>query len=505
MSRRSDSSPEVRLTVNGATFLLSTIVPFGAWGKLRHSTRLNGSWAASWSIPNTTTWRHPALVYGARVEIVLGPIVIWSGLLEEPDWDSGQFVAIGACREAETTFGLDSLGNASTKPNEVIDAAIAAGDLTWIRIGDFGATAVGDPSPTAGLVTLTSILDTWAKKNGSRWYVNELRQLVIAPLDENTPKWLIVPGSGVLGSASEQRVDRIYARYIDSTTGRRTTIVYPSTGPARVKKPADFTKDGAMTAAAAQTMAQSLWNENNAGRSGFTNGWTLTRGQITTIGGAVADGALVKAGDPAAGLGLADTRGLAQNTLVVLGDTEYDWEDDELQANPNGLVDRDTDSVLEQVGNLAVSALARSSATVGALDNLGYSSSSPVNGGNIALGINSGDVEIAKWTVPSIPAGARRAYINAIVNARCPAGNQAVLYRLWWSGNGGAVWVEVAFAYVHNHSDATQTLGAALSGFVDFPAGVAANQLQFRLLAATGGGAGNTNFGMINMHATFFG
>lgn len=362
MSRRSDSSPEVRLTVNGATFLLSTIVPFGAWGKLRHTTRLNGSWAASWSIPNTTTWRHPALVYGARVEIVLGPIVIWSGLLEEPDWDSGQFVAIGACREAETTFGLDSLGNASTKPNEVIDAAIAAGDLTWIRVGDFGTTAVGDPSPTAGLVTLTSILDTWAKKNGSRWYVNELRQLVIAPLDENTPKWLIVPGSGVLGSASEQRVDRIYARYIDSATGRRTTIVYPSTGPARVKKPADFTKDGAMTAAAAQTMAQSLWNENNAGRSGFTNGWTLTRGQITTIGGAVADGALVKAGDPAAGLGLADTRGLAQNTLVVLGDTEYDWEDDELQANPNGLVDRDTDSVLEQVGNLAVAALTAATA-----------------------------------------------------------------------------------------------------------------------------------------------
>jgi hypothetical protein len=366
MSRRGDTRPEVRLTTaDGTTFLLSSIVPKGAWGKLRHSFRLNGAWAASWSIPNTTTWRHPALVYGVRVEIVLGPIVVWSGTLEEPDWDAGTFTAIGAAREAETTFGLDALGNASTKPNEAIDTAIAAGDLTWTRVGDFGNTAVGDASGTDGVVSLTSILDAWAKKNNSRWYVNEMRQLIIAPLDENTPKYLIVPGSGVLGSASEQRVDRIYARYIDSTTGRRTTVVYPTAGPARVKRPADFTKDGAMTAADAQTRVQTLWTQNNAGRSGFTNGWTLTHGQITYLGGGLADGALVKAGETVAALGLPDTRGLAQNTLVVLGDTDYDWEDDELQANPNGLVDRDPESVLTQVGNLAAEALARSAAGQG--------------------------------------------------------------------------------------------------------------------------------------------
>lgn len=130
-------------------------------------------------------------------------------------------------------------------------------------------------------------------------------------------------------------------------------------------------------------------------------------------------------------------------------------------------------------------------------------SSAPVNGGNIALGINSGDVEIAKWSTQA-PAAATRAFINAEVNARCPAGNQAVGYRLWYTVNAGTNWAELVTAYVHNHNDAFQALGVVLSGFVDFPAGLAVNQLQFRLLAATGGGAGNTNFGMINMHTTWF-
>lgn len=83
MSRRTATRPEVR--VGG--FWLSSIAPQG-WGQLEHSTRTNGSWQASWTIPIVRTWRHPALVYGAKVEVFLGPICIWSGTLEEPNWDS---------------------------------------------------------------------------------------------------------------------------------------------------------------------------------------------------------------------------------------------------------------------------------------------------------------------------------------------------------------------------------------------------------------------------------
>lgn len=138
----------------------------------------------------------------------------------------------------------------------------------------------------------------------------------------------------------------------------------------------------------------------------------------------------------------------------------------------------------------------------GKITHAGWASSSPVNGGNIQLGVNSGQVEIAKWSTQA-PAGASRVLLSAQVNARCPAGNQAVAYDIWWSGNAGAIWVAVASCYVHNHNDGGQALGCSMTTIIDFPPDLAANQLQFRFLAATGGGAGITYFGMINMHATW--
>lgn len=356
MSRRTTTRPEIRLTVNGVSFWLSSIVPQG-WGELEHSTRTNGSWDASWKIPANPlvrNWTHPALVYGALVEIMLGPSVVWSGLLDEPNWEDGTFSASGASREAETTLGLDGSGNSSTAPNVVIDAAIAAGDLTWTRIGDFGTTPVGESD--GGLVSLSSILDAWALANDSRWFVNAQRQLVIQPVDEAVANWLVVPGSGVLGSSSDERADRIYARYTDSATGLRATTFYPPTGTARVKKPIDLTDRGAMSAAEAQGIAQAKWNELQ-GRSGWTNGLTLVNGQVTTVGGGKADLALIQAGETFCLLGVPDVRGVLHNTNIVLAETHYTWEDDELQANPVGLAARDTEGALEQIGNLAVAAL----------------------------------------------------------------------------------------------------------------------------------------------------
>ncbi|UUW88407.1 hypothetical protein [Pimelobacter simplex] len=366
MSRRTTTRPEVRITANGAAFWLSTIVPF-TWGELKHSTRTNGSWQASWTIPIVPNWRHPALVYGAAVEIFLGPVCVWAGSLEEPNWDAGEFVAIGACRDAETNPGLTSLGVASTVPNVVVDAAIADGGLAgWTRVGDLGATAVGQADGTGGLVSISSILDAAAQEAGvgTRWVVNEQRQVLMSPVDETKPTWHVIPGSGVLGSAAEERVDRIYVRYIDATTGRRATVSYPTSGPARMKRTADITDRGLKTVAQATAIAQDEWNKLQ-GRSGWTNGLTLTAGQVTTPGGAIADLALVRAGDTVRLLGVPDARGLAQNTDVVLAETDYDWADDQLQANPVGRAARDENSVLEQVGNLAVDASTRASAGSG--------------------------------------------------------------------------------------------------------------------------------------------
>lgn len=353
MSRRSVTRPEVR--VGG--FWLSSIAPQG-WGQLKHATRKNGAWQVSWTIPDTRTWRHPALAYGAPVELMLGPVCLAAATLEEPDWDAGQFVALGACRDGETAVSITAGGATTTKPNTAIDAAIARGVVSWTRVGDFGTTAVGDIDSGGGLVTLQSVLDAWAEENDSNWAVDNQRNLVIAPTDETTVDWLIVPGSGVLGSAAEERVDRIFVRYVDSTTHRRATISYPASTPAGgVEKPVDITDRGPMTSAKATSIATGMWSDLQ-GRSGWTNGLTLKGGQITTLGGVEADLALPKAGDTARLLGVPDQRGVALHTDIVIGDTEYDWEEDEIQVNPEGLAARDVESVLEQVGNLAVDAAA---------------------------------------------------------------------------------------------------------------------------------------------------
>lgn len=355
MSRRTATRPEV--WVGG--FKLSGIAPRG-WGELRHSTRVNGAWEASWSIPFAGNWRHPALVYGALVEIRFGPLVIWSGSLTEPDWDAGLFVATGASRDGEDAVAMTGAEVASTAPNTVIDAAIARGVVSWKRDGDFGTTPVGNVNDLGGLASLSSVLDAWAQVNGSGWFVTPDRRLIIKPVSESEPKWFVTPGSGVLGSADEDRADRVFVVYVNSTTGGYSKASYPATTPVSgVERPVDLTDRGPMTPAVALTTAESIWNERLAGRSGWTNGLTLKRGQVTTRGGIEADLALIQAGDSIRLQGVPDPRGLEQHLDVVIGDTDYEWTDDENQVNPVGLAARDRDSVLEQVKTLAVEAKAR--------------------------------------------------------------------------------------------------------------------------------------------------
>lgn len=354
MSRRSTTRPEIR--VGG--FRLSSIAPQG-WAELRHTTRPTGVWEVSWSIPKTWRWRHPALVRGALVELMHGPICIGTCTLDEPDWDAGKFVALGSCRDGETAVSITAAGETTTKPNTAIDAAIARGVVSWTRLDDFGTTAVGELDSGGGLVTLQSVLDAWAQENESGWAVDNQRHLIIRELDETTVDWLVVPGSGVLGSAAEERVDRVFVRYISSTNGKRATASYPSTTPVGgVEKPVDITDRGKMTSTKATSIAKGIWSDLQ-GHSGWTNGLTVKGGQVTTLGGIVADLALVKAGDTMRLIGVPDPRGTAHNLDVVIGDTEYDWAEDELQLNPVGLAARDDAAVLEQVGNLAVDAMAK--------------------------------------------------------------------------------------------------------------------------------------------------
>lgn len=339
--------PEVRI---GGRWM-SGIAP---WGDLHTSTRLVGDWQASWSMirdPRKRLQRHPALVYGASVEVKLGPVCVWCGSLTEPDWDSGELVALGAPREAEGALALTSGGTMTTKPNVAVDQAIARGALSWTRKDDFGSTAIGKADGQSDLKSVARLLDAWAEDvdNTRTWRVDRRRVLHAIEPDETDPDWFITPGAGEMGAADDDRVDRMFVRFADSTAGGAlATASYPAATPAGgIERGADITNRGSITPTKAGKIAEGIWRKMN-GASGWTNGLTVNRSQVTTKGGIAANLGLIKAGDAARLLGTPDPRSLAHHIDVVIGETDYDWSAGTIQLNPVGLAARTFEAVLEE-------------------------------------------------------------------------------------------------------------------------------------------------------------
>lgn len=344
--RRPVTRPEIRI----GDWWMSGIAP---WGDLRTSTRLVGDWQASWQIvrhPRRRLLRHPALVAGARVTVMLGPEPVWTGSLVEPDWDSGELTALGVARQADTALCLTAGGSMTTKPNVAIDQAISRGAWDVVRGHDFGSTAIGEADGAGSLKYVAQLLDAWAEDddNPDRWYVDTRRVLRAATTDESNPQWFITPGVGELGVAGTERVDRVFLRYYDSTDSNNLkTASYPASTPAGgVERGVDATVLGPITPTQAGKRAEGIWRKMK-GKPGWTNGLTLLPGQIATPGGVPVHPALVRAGGAARLLGAPDPRGLAHHLDVVTGDTELEWDALRLQVNPVGLADRTFEAVLE--------------------------------------------------------------------------------------------------------------------------------------------------------------
>jgi hypothetical protein len=347
-ARRPITRPEVR--IDG--WWLSGIVP---WGDLKTATRQTGDWQASWSIirpPTKKTLRHPAFRSGAPVEVKIGPVVVWVGALTEPDWDAGEMTALGAPREAEGAAPLTAGGEVTSKPNTAVDQGIVRGALGWTRGDDFTNTEIVSSDGTAQFNSVARLLDAWAADddNPTGWRVGRDRVLRIAADTETDPAWFITPGSGELGVADDERVDRVFLRFSDSTdSGNFHTASWPATTPVGgTEKLAAITNLGQITPTKAQNLAKGIWRKMQ-GRSGWTNGLNVNRSQVTTEGGIAADLGLIKAGDAMRLLGVPDPRGLAHNLDVVIGDTDYDWAAGTIQLNPVGLAARTFEAVLEDL------------------------------------------------------------------------------------------------------------------------------------------------------------
>lgn len=336
------SAPQVKV---GGTWLSS----LAAVGDLHLTYRWPlGCWEASWSMALSPYEQPPMLVRDAAVTVVLGGGVVFAGELLEPDWAEARFVAAGACRSAESALCLTAAGKTTTVPNEAVDQAAARGMLTFGR----GSTSLSSTAFAAGetvqLNTVAALLDAWAEEQGVRWYVGPDR-LVRTATDPTTPRWYILPGAGELGVATETLAGRVVGNWLDADRQPQVTAV----GSGRPEVAVDMTNKGRITLARATALLNSILAKAGPAAGSWTNGITVTRDQIITIGGvhphlgavasSVAGGAMMRLLDHR------DPRNGLPYTDVVIGEAPWNVTDDTLTLNPVGLAARDLASIFARV------------------------------------------------------------------------------------------------------------------------------------------------------------
>lgn len=321
------------------------------FGDLEVTWGTHGATQATWSMPLKATERPAWLARGARVEVYDGPLCVWCGALGQPDYDSGQFAAIGVARQGESAACLTSAGAVTSAPNVAINAAISRGVLSWARADDFGsspiagndgAAGVSDPNPGS----IANLLDAWADEQSKQWRVTDDGRLIQATDTETTPTWLVLPGAAELGTADDDAVDRIFARYSD-TSGYYRTVAYPGATPAGgIERLVDITKQGPLGSGRATDIAKGIYNAAQAGRSGWTNSLDLVAEQIITVGGQRARLSAIRPGDTITILGQRDPRSGSPSTSVVLDEVTWRPSEARVQLKPVGKVARTYDEIL---------------------------------------------------------------------------------------------------------------------------------------------------------------
>jgi hypothetical protein len=322
------------------------------WGELTVAHRWPlGSWEAAWSMPLQPWRRPPQLTANAAVEVRVGGWPIWAGNLAEPDWATGRFAAVGACRQGETAICLDSGGNTTSIPDTAVDQAIARAAVNWTKPASISAVAFAPTAETRAPNYVAALLDAYALSANKRWFVDQWRAVRLAD-DPTVPTAAVMPDNGVLGVATETQAAKVYARYLDSTSGAYATVSYGSGRPERGVL-LDPEKVGSLSAAQATARAQAIWAPLQA-QTGWTNGITVAEGELLTLGNRPKALWNFAAGQMVRLLGVRDMRGLSTNTDVVIGESVWNPGQQTLTINPVGMVDRDFASIIESVGGTAL-------------------------------------------------------------------------------------------------------------------------------------------------------
>lgn len=278
---------------------------------------------ASFAFALSARSQHQALRTGALVEIMSGPVPVYTGVLSEPDRTTWECHATGLSVPLRKKLALDNSSNATRNLADAIGRAISSG---WpgSNPGPVSGTAAGDTDGNP--VKVGDLLDDYAEQTGQRWGVDGFGRLYMRP-DPTSARWIASPDSLVFGVTDEDVPTLLAGRY-DNGTSYATAFA----GSMGVEESVDLTNRGVLTAPAAMAILQGMLTRT--GTIQWTNGATLTRDQLTTSGGTPANLLAVRAGQMVRAHGLGYGRLSAPWLDVTIGKTRYTSGDDSIYLEP---------------------------------------------------------------------------------------------------------------------------------------------------------------------------
>lgn len=295
-----------------------------------------GSGSASWAFSLSMRSQHQALRPGALVQVMLGPMPLWSGLMADPDRTTWQCTAYGLASAGLKFPALDG-GGATTR--NIQTAAFTAVGMGWLVTDPAGITGTASGDATGNPISVAQLWSDYAEQAGQRWGVNGRGHLFMRS-DPTSPTWLASPGAAAFGSTDEDSHTRLIGRYLDSTSGLYAKADAGTGYPVGTE---DLSDRGAMSLAEANAILEGML-VRRGGRA-WTNGVTLTRDQLQTMGGTPAFLPAVRAGQLMRSFGLANSvNALALDT--VIGKTRYTAGDDSIYVEPVNTAPRTHRAVL---------------------------------------------------------------------------------------------------------------------------------------------------------------
>lgn len=302
---------------------------------------------ASWKMDLSPRGNHPALVNGSVVAIMDGPCRVWWGTLAEPT--RGEPWELHA-------YGVASLGRnyvtvKSATPSTAVADAITLG-LPWKT--NNAALPTTTPLTAADSTDIGALMDWHLQK----WGLFADGELVGPTVESTTPDWLLVADVPLMGTADDDFVTSIVARYVsavDGATGQPSAwSSVTATNTAAEERWGhrgyilDLTPAGLLSFGEATAQAQSRLDQASA-RMGWTTALTASDGELRTPGWAPARLSQVRAGQMVRALGVRDDQGsLVPRSSVdlVLGEVKYSDGENSIYLAPIGLVPRSLSDVL---------------------------------------------------------------------------------------------------------------------------------------------------------------